>query len=328
MIHILYEIRETPWGGGNQSLKALRAELRLRGVYAERLADADAVVFNSHHHVRAVLNARRVLPQAVFIHRIDGPIRLVRGSSGETDRLVYAVSASCADAQVFQSEWSRERNLEHGIQPAPEIRTVHNAADPAHFHPDPAFSAPADRVRIIATSWSSNARKGFDDYAWLDQHLDFDRVEMTFVGNSPVRFRNIRMLPPVASNKLGDLLRTHHIYLTASRSDPASNSLVEALSCGLPAIGYHDGGHPELIGSGGETYACVEEVPQLVDRMTADWSGYRGRIRVNRVTEIADAYEELAGSASRRRANWLARQRVRTALLEVKTRRILRERTR
>ena len=47
------------------------------------------------------------------------------------------------------------------------------------------------------------------------------------------------------------LLRAHDVYLAASRDDPCSNALLEALACGLPAAFLRSGGHPELVGEGG-----------------------------------------------------------------------------
>jgi len=92
-------------------------------------------------------------------------------------------------------------------------------------------NAPQTKVKLIASSWSNNWRKGFDIYRFLDENLDFSKYEMTFVGNSPVKFKNIKQIPPVESRDLAELLRTHHIYITASQNDPCSNSLIEALSC-------------------------------------------------------------------------------------------------
>ncbi len=47
-IHILYNFREGPWGGGNQFLKALRGQLQGRGVYVDTPEDADVIIFNSY----------------------------------------------------------------------------------------------------------------------------------------------------------------------------------------------------------------------------------------------------------------------------------------
>ena len=55
---------------------------------------------------------------------------------------------------------------------------------------------------------------------------------MTFLGNSL---------------QLTELFRRNDIYITGSKNDPCSNSLIEALTCGVPCIVLNDGGHPETI---------------------------------------------------------------------------------
>ena len=52
-------------------------------------------------------------------------------------------------------------------------------------------------------------------------------------------------------NKLSVFLRKHKLYITASKNDPCSNSLLEAIACGLTPLGLKSGGHPELINDKG-----------------------------------------------------------------------------
>ena len=61
---------------------------------------------------------------------------------------------------------------------------------------------------MIATSWSANPRKGADVLAWLDRNLDFDEFEVTFAGNTEQTFERIRVVGPLASAPLADLLRS------------------------------------------------------------------------------------------------------------------------
>ena len=103
----------------------------------------------------------------------------------------------------------------------------------------------------MATSWSDNPRKGADVLAWLDRHLDRDRFDLMFVGRLPARLEHIRTVGPLDSRALADVLRDADLYLAASRDDPCSNALLEALACGLPAAFRRSGGHPELVGDAG-----------------------------------------------------------------------------
>ena len=168
-----------------------------------------------------------------LVHRVDGPIGAYRGYDDGTDRRILRINHALAAATVFQSRYSLERHLELGLElRAPVV--IRNAVDAEIFHP-PVSREPLDgrRLRIIATSWSDNPRKGAETIRWLDEHLDPERHELTFVGRSAVRFAHAHEIAPVPSAELAELLRAHDVYIAASRDDPCSNALLEALACGL-----------------------------------------------------------------------------------------------
>jgi glycosyltransferase involved in cell wall biosynthesis len=98
------------------------------------------------------------------------------------------------------------------------------------------------------------------------------------------------LIPPVDSNKLADILRGQDIYITASENDPCSNSLIEGLACGLPAIYRNSGGHPELVKNAGLPFNSQEEIPSLLQKIMADHVNYVGNINVNSITDIAHQY--------------------------------------
>jgi glycosyltransferase involved in cell wall biosynthesis len=300
-IHILFEFVDGPWGGGNQFLKALRNEISARDRLASAPEAADVILANSHHRLADLARLRSRHPEKAIVHRVDGPIGLIRNRDHEVDRILYRVNRALADGTIFQSQWSRRENLEAGMRPPGATTVIFNAPDPALFHAaEP--GARGQRVRLVATSWSPNPRKGFDFYSWLDGNLDFDRFELTFVGNSPVTFKNVRVLKPLPSAELADELRRHDVFLTGSRSDPCSNSLLEALHCGLPALARRDGGHPELIGEGGETFVEFPEALAKLDAIAGRLEEYHARIRLPSIGEVAEQYLAFMTDVHERRS--------------------------
>ena len=299
--HVAFPTIDAPTGGGNQFLRALKREFEARGIHDPDGTAAGVVLFNSYQNVPAALALRRANPRAIFVHRVDGPMRLYNKPDDPRDGLALAANALIADATVFQSNWCRAANRDLGWPESGPEAIIGNAADPAIFRPRSARPLGA-RIRAIATSWSSNPNKGFDDYAWLDANLDFGRFEMTFVGNAPNRFANIRALPPLDSAGLAAELAAHDVFVTASRKDPCSNSLIEALTVGLPAVARADGGHPELVGAGGLTFTAAAEIPALLDRVTVAYDGYRAAIRTNTIGGIAEAYIAFADELASARA--------------------------
>ena len=293
-IHILYEFQEGPWGGGNQFLKALREYFRKAGVYAESPDEAQGILFNSHHCLEKIISAREKYADRVFLHRVDGPISYVRGTDRATDDSIFRYNSLCADGTVFQSDWSRQRNYEIGMKKASYETIIMNATDPAIFNPKSKGTLEGRKIKLIATSWSGNMRRGFEVYQYLDKTLDFDRYEMTFVGNSPIEFKNIKWLKPVQSEDLAGILWEHDIYITASWNDPCSNALIEALHCGLPAVARNDGGHPGIIGQAGALFQDQSGVIKAIEKVAQDYQEYREKINLSSLDETGDNYYQFA----------------------------------
>ncbi len=293
VFHVAFPTVDAPTGGGNQFLRALKGAFEVRGLHDPTGARADVVLFNSYQNIRAAIALRRANPQAIFVHRVDGPMRLYNKPEDPRDALALEANTLIADATVFQSQWCRAASRGLGWPESGPEAVIGNAADPAIFKPRPA-RAFGSRLRLIATSWSANPNKGFDDYAWLDSNLDFSRFDMTFVGNTPLSFTNIRALPPLPSSALAVELAAHDVFVTASRKDPCSNSLIEALTVGLPAVARADGGHPELIGTGGVLFQSASEIPALIARVADAYDAFRAAIRTPTIDEIAGAYVAFA----------------------------------
>ncbi len=291
----LYTLRRAPYGGGNQFLRALKAVLTEMGQYSDMPGEADVILFNGHHDLEWVSNVRAELTDKPFLHRVDGPMRLYNDPSDKRDSRVIAANRLFADGTVFQSNWSLKENERLGW-PMPLYQAViSNAPDPTIFYPAPTRRPLSGRrIRLIATSWSSNPKTGFDVYEALDRRLDFDQHEMVFIGNVPGAFKNIKHLPAMDSTELAGALRKSDLFITASRNDPCSNSLIEALNCGLPAIAANDGGHPEILRSGGELFDNPKEIPGLIDRIREGYPGYLEKLGTSTIKDIAEEYTAFA----------------------------------
>jgi glycosyltransferase involved in cell wall biosynthesis len=291
---VFHEFVPPPYGGGNQFLLALVGELGRRGLAVEvnRLSGAtSACLYNSFNFDFARLR-RFAGDGARMVHRVDGPIGVYRGFDDGTDRRIVDVN-SLADATVLQSRYSLEKHRELGLELRDPV-VIPNAVDPDIFYP-PASRSSVDgrRLRVIATSWSDNPRKGADILAWLDENLDFSEFEVTFAGNTSARFERIRHVGPLASEPLAGLLREHDVYVAPSRDDPCSNALLEALACGLPAAFLRSGGHPELVGEGGIGFETAEELPSVLAQLRGQLEQRRAAISISTLSDVASRYLEV-----------------------------------
>ncbi len=304
-LNIVYEFHPPPWGGANQFLLAFANELRRRDAYESNPARADGILFNANpgscrKNVRLLYRLRAENPGAVFVIRMAGPIGMARGTDAFYDRLFVDLGNDLADGVLYQSNWSKRQNeLVAGVIACP-FDIINNAANPQNFYPAQESPSKQPTMALIASSWSPNPRKGFDVYKYLDENLDFGRYTMTFVGRSPISFRQIRTMDPVGSAELGGTLRQHHIFVAPSRGEACSNALVEALSCGLPAVVRAEESHGELIGSAGETFSTPAEAVIALERVVAHYEGYRTAIPTRSIESVTGEYLRFFASLKRR----------------------------
>lgn len=291
-LSIFHEFAPPPTGGGHQFLRAFWKQAETLGFRVEnnRISrTSQACLLNSFNFDENRLRLTR-RDSVLYVHRVDGPIDVYRGRDDGVDKNIYAVNLKFADKTIFQSRYSMEKHLELGMTFCDPI-VIPNAADPGIFHSHGRVAFSQNRkTRLIASSWSDNPNKGAAVYKWLDENLDWDLYEMTFVGRSPLMYRNIRMVPSVDSYRMAELFRDHDIYITASKNDPCSNSLIEALTCGLPAIHLQSGGHPEIVKQAGLGFESAEQIPGLLDQVTGRYEAFQSRISVSSIKEISEQY--------------------------------------
>ena len=299
-VHILYPFKEGPWGGANQFLGGLKNFLILNKKHCESQYQADIILFNLNPSALLLLllskikKIKKKYPKKILVVRIDGPVFLVRGKGLAIDRAFFNFTKNLADGVVYQSHWSKKNCFNLGMEEKEFQTTIVNAPDFAIFNRSGRKSWQADsKIRLIATSWSANWKKGFDVYQWLDQNLDFARYEMTFVGNTPITFKNIQHISPLPSQELARKFKNSDIFITASRLEACSNSLIEALHCGLPVIGPNHSSNPDIIGRAGEVFNHAQELPELIKKIAQSYEEYQARINLPSMEGVGKAYYDF-----------------------------------
>jgi glycosyltransferase involved in cell wall biosynthesis len=299
-LSVFHDFAPAPAGGGNQTLRALLVELERRGVTIETGSASPrtrAVLFNSFNFDPRRLDwfAGRLPANCKMVHRVGAVTSLYRGFDDGTDSLVADLNERYADATIAISQATIDMYRSIGIELV-KPTVIYNAVDPAIFHPQ--GRVPFDRsrrTRIVAVSWSDNPRKGGPVLRWLESVLDWNRYELTFIGNAQETFERTRHLPPMASGDLAELLRQQDVFFTATQHDAYSNALVEALSCGLPAIYLHSGGSREAVAEAGFGFSRQEEIPGLLDRLRDEYEERQQRISLPTLDAIADHYLTALG---------------------------------
>lgn len=308
-IYIEYQFRQGPYGGANQFLKCLRDYFVRQGIYAGTAKEADFILVNHTNISKETLAVKKEHPEKIVIHRMDGPVSKHRKRSKALDKQSFYLDRILCNGTIFQSQWTKESCLETGYRKTAPTAVIHNAPDPQIFNrteqkrrgenlrqgeniPDEAgrTRTVSGKIRLIATSWSPNWNKGFDVLQYLDEHLDFNRYEVTFVGNSPIEFKNFHHIPAQNSVDLAKTLREHDIYLAVSRSESCSNSLLEAINSGLAVVARDSGCYREVTGEGGIIVQTAEEFPEAIEKLADNLESYQGKLPFFDIEEIGRAY--------------------------------------
>ena len=291
IVNILSKPISGPWGGGNQFLKALVSYLTEKELYVTNPIEADVVLVNSKDELNLIPELAQKYGKTI-IHRVDGIFSVYRGPEHlHLDHQIYYFLKNFSSGVIYQSCWSKVCHRQNGAPKHENEIVIYNAPDSNIFNTTGKTKRKnSDKIRLITTSWSPNLRKGFGTLQFLDQNLDFDKYEYVFVGQSPVKFKNIEMIDAVPSIKLAEIIKTCDIFITASENDTCSNSLIEALSCGLPVVGLNSGGTPEIIKSGGKTFNNNNELLSAIDEVSENLQEYVNNIFVEQFSEVGRRY--------------------------------------
>lgn len=300
-------------------MQVLGNELQSRGITIENRPspDNDIVLltawniapsrFNTPGRVReAMMRNRssilgRILPESVwvrksserakFVHRVDGVAAIYRDEGGRADREQFGINPLC-DHTVFQSEYSRECFADFNVAPD-NWSVVFNGVDPNCFYPverTPELS----KLRIAASSWSTNHRKGFAELAKISTHPN---VELHFYGQWPDDINPKNVINHGLTNRtdLGDAYRTMDAFAHASLFESCSNSLLEALASGLPTLYVDSGSNKQLVGDHGVELG--EDPAASIEEIRDNYHTLRSRL-VDKVdsysiTHAADNYERI-----------------------------------
>lgn len=296
-IALFHQFSPPPGGGGHQFLQALWNEFERRGLRIENNTISHttrACLYNSYNFDFDRLRYFK-RKRCRMVHRVDGPISIYRGRDEDVDKRIWEINQKLADATVFQSQYALKKHLEMGLSfKSPVI--IMNAADPRIFNSQGRSSLNYNqKIRLISTSWSDNINKGAPVYKWLDEHLDWEKFEYSFVGRTPVEFKNIHIIPPLPLTQLANKLRQSNIYIFAGKHESCSNSLIEALSCGLPVLYIDSGSNSEIVKQAGIPFHAPEEIPDLLKTLIDDYDNRQARISLPNIRQVADDYLTVLG---------------------------------
>jgi glycosyltransferase involved in cell wall biosynthesis len=289
-IYIEYSFRKSAWGGGNQFLKSLKKEFEKYGIYSNSPDGSNIILFNAHQNHKQVVKLKAKFPTKVFAHRMDGIYKLYNHKRDTRQDVGFNLNKRIANCTIFQTNWAKKEHENFGFKLDKPYDIICNAPNGKMFNTN-YVKTKSNKVRLVCTSWSTNKNKGFEYYKFLDENLNFDKYSFTYIGNDPrIKFKNIQKIGPFDTLELSKHLKENDIFITASKHECCSNSLLEAMACGLPSIGLDSGGTPEIIKNGGELFSSKNDLIKCIDKVSCRLPLYSSNISIPSIRDISNHY--------------------------------------
>ena len=266
-IYINRNVINGPWGGGNHFVKAAHEYLSSDFQIVE--ADPDVIVLagldNEGNKISAEQAVQYKLTQA---HRKRVKLVLsvnendARKSTNHVDGRLLALS-EFMDMTIFVSDWIQDYFVSKGWRCGKNC-VIKNGVDKSIYYKSPK-STPGSTIKLVTHHWSNNPLKGFDIYDKLDTWIASNHeFEFCYIGRERSTFKNTKVIPPLFGKDLGDELRRHDVYISASRNDPGPNHIIESVECGLPTYVHVEGGGCVEFAGPGFSYENWESLENIL----------------------------------------------------------------
>ena len=241
-VDVCFDLTATPFdavlvNGGTRHLDALWHTKR-RGVrIVQRL---DGINWLQRH--------RRTTPRHFLRAEINNLLlALIRGRL--SDRVIYQ--------SQFVRRWWKDWYGEVGIPG----EVIYNAVDLRVYSPAASPGQPSNRCRLLLVEGSLAGIQdvGLNWGVQLAEALSQEyhlAVELVVAGRVDTSLQDalvsgaripIEFLGVVSAEKIPQIDRSADLYFSAELNPPCPNSVIEALACGLPVIGFETGSLSELV---------------------------------------------------------------------------------
>lgn len=271
-VYFAYNVTEAPYGGANSFIKTLKNGYQTKPGYGVSPVDdflkADIIFINaascgpllrkcfSFRRFKFVeaLSEEMLLPQKLkelsqnlkvpIVQRLDGITKDYGRSDGSGFDQMQVKLNSYAEMTIFQSTYCRDIFLPL-LKPHIPCEVIPNGVNGDIFSWKERKKTNG-RIKILAASWSSNLKKGYNHLLTL---AEFQNVELTFVGRWPNQIPKGRIfvIPEVRQIKLAQLMSENDLFVHFSENDNAPNVVSEALATGMPVLYFLSGGTPEIV---------------------------------------------------------------------------------
>ena len=235
-----------------------------------------------------------------IVQRLDGVnwVHRVRWAGVRyTARAIYGnwnlsfIRKRLADRVIYQSQfvkgwwedWYKTTRVPSSV--------ILNGVDLSRYTPDGLHERPPGhyRILIVEGSLTGALNSGLFHAAELADRLSGRfKIELCIAGKVDSRTKNkledrrafrVRFLDAIPREQIPWLMRSSHFLFSAEVNPPCPNSVIEALACGLPVVGFDTGSLSELV---------EREAGVLTPYGTNSW-----KLQTPDISTLADAAREV-----------------------------------
>lgn len=224
---------------------------------------------------------------------------------------------------VTCSNWLQERTSHSVLMSEKTVLSIPNPIDAQTFIPMDQtacrahFGLPTEKTLLLfGAVKASDKRKGIEYMkatvlTLVDKHPEWkEKLELAIFGKSEVEMQalfpvKVHQIPYITSEQeMIQLYNTADLYVTSSLEENLPNTIMEAMSCGVPCTGFKIGGIPEMIDHLKNGYVAeyksgndlAEGIHQLLQH--ADFAQFKQNardkvIRSYSFASVAKRYKEL-----------------------------------
>ncbi len=201
------------------------------------------------------------LAQGNWVHRarFSGGGHFYR--SVRNNLLLAFIRRYLAHGVVYQSEFVRNFWQERFGGTTAEQQIIYNGVDLNRFSPGDPAALPGDPIRLIVVegNFGGGNEPYLENAIRLGENLQSkltQPVELVLVGGIPRSLQEhwknqtqlrINWMGVVDREQIPEIDRSGHVFFSAELNAGCPNSVIEALACGLPVVGFETGSLPELV---------------------------------------------------------------------------------
>jgi glycosyltransferase involved in cell wall biosynthesis len=256
-------------GGPSTFMKNLKTWLdKHHYPYSEDIENSAGIFFPIAYDIETLKRFKK--QRKHIIQRLDGIFYPEKHGKDykKMNKTIKQVYQNLATHTVFQSEYCKNQCFKmFGKKKEGQYSIIHNGVNQSIFYPsEEKKTLNKDDIRLVMTGNFRNPDQLYPVIKALE--LVKNRLTFTLTIAGPIsdaslkeylKQNYIQYAGELDIKDVAGLLRQSDIFLFSSLNPPCPNSVLEAVSCGLPVVAFSDGSMPELLNFNSELLAAVPD---------------------------------------------------------------------